>query len=344
MKLVNSGQIKAKAYELGFELAGVAPVGPSPEAAFYPQWLDRGFAGEMGYLERRVEERLDPGQLLPDSRSIVVCALNYHTARPLTDTDPERAWISRYAWGDDYHGVLEERLRRLAVWIEDNAGVRTRVYVDTGPLLERVHARYAGVGWFGKNTCIINQKIGSWIFLGCILTDLGLEYDMPAPDRCGSCTRCIDACPTDAIVEPYVLDSRRCISYLTIELRGAIPEPLRDGMGQHLFGCDICQDVCPWNGRAPSGQSDAFQARPELFWPSLDYLLDLNEDGWRDLIRGTAIKRAKVRGLLRNLMVVAGNSGLKRLRGKIAAYLSHEDSTIRSHAEWAIGKLDEADR
>jgi epoxyqueuosine reductase len=339
---VDSPQIKAKAYELGFELVGVAPLIPSREADFYAEWLERGYAGEMAYLERRVEERLDPQRLLPNARSVVVCAMNYNTDRPMTSMDPERAWVSRYAWGDDYHDSLKKRLHRLAGWIEESSsGVGTRVYVDTGPLLERVHAKYAGVGWFGKNTCIIDQKIGSWIFLGCILTELNLEYDTPAPDRCGSCTRCLEACPTGAILEPYVLDSRRCISYLTIEARGDIPGPLREGVGQHLFGCDLCQDVCPWNRRAPFALEKTFEARPELFWPAVDELLDLDEDGWRQLIRGTALKRARVSGLIRNLMVIAGNSGLKRLRKKVAAFLDHPEATVRSHAHWAVDQLDE---
>jgi epoxyqueuosine reductase len=223
--------------------------------------------------------------------------------------------------------------------MESHGKVRTRAYVDTGPLLERVLAKYAGVGWFGKNTCIINEKAGSWLFLGCVLTDAELDYDTPVQDRCGTCTRCIDACPTDAIVAPYVLDSRKCISYLTIELRGDIPESDRKGIGHHLFGCDICQDVCPWNRRAPKSDSPEFQPKPQLFWPEIDRLLDLNEDDWRVLIRGTAMKRAKVRGLLRNLMVVAGNSGSSEFIPKISRFLSHADDAVRRHAQWAIDRL-----
>jgi len=341
---MDSDQIKVKAREFGFELVGVAPLSTSPEAEFYTEWLARGYAGEMDYLKHGRETRLDPAPLLPGARSLIVCALNYHTDRPLTSLDPERGWVSRYAWGADYHKVLQTRLKRLAEWIRQETRVGTRVYVDTGPLLERVYAKYGGVGWFGKNTCIIDQKVGSWIFLGCILTELELAYDTPAPDRCGSCTRCIDACPTDAIVEPYVLDSRKCISYLTIELRGSIPESLREGVGHHLFGCDICQDVCPWNRRAPFTSEEKLEARPELFWPSLDHLLDLDDEGWRHLIRGTSMNRAKVRGLIRNLMVVVGNSGLKRFRKKVERFLAHSDETVRSHADWAVRKLDKANR
>jgi epoxyqueuosine reductase len=283
---------------------------------------------------------MNPQSVLSGARSVIVCAVNYNTNHPTTSVDPERAWISRYAWGDDYHETLQDKLRELARWIESNAPVRTRTYVDTGPLTERVYAKYAGIGWFGKNTCIINQQVGSWLFLGCILTDLELPPDSPPPDRCGSCTRCLDACPTKAFVAPYVLDSRKCISYTTIELRGEIPSQDRAGIGHHLFGCDICQDVCPWNRRAPVSQEAAFQPRPELLWPELETLLALTQDDWTRAIRATPLKRAKVRGLLRNLMVVAGNSGLHRLIPHLQRFLSHDDQNVRSHAQWAIRKLE----
>lgn len=336
---MTSNAIKQKARSLGFQLAGIAPVGPSPEALFYPEWLERGYAGEMKYLERQTAARLDPREILPGARSVVVCAVNYNTDRPLTTMDRAKAWVSRYAWGEDYHETLQAKLRELASWIQTEHGGETRAYVDTGPLIERVFAKYAGVGWFGKNTCIINQNAGSWLFLGCVLTNLELESDVPVPDRCGSCTRCIDACPTQAIVAPYVLDSRKCISYLTIELRGEIPEPLREGIGHHLFGCDICQDVCPWNRKAPITDEPKFAARPGLFWPELDRLLDLQEEEWLALIRGTALKRTKVKGLLRNLMIVAGNSGLQRLLPRLERFRSHPDATVRTSADWATGIL-----
>ncbi len=332
-------RIKDKARSLGFQLAGIAPAGPSPETLFYPEWLARGYAGEMGYLERQASARLNPAEVLPGVRSAIVCAVNYNTGRPLTTFDRARAWVSRYAWGEDYHETLAAKLCELADWIRANCGGETRTYVDTGPLIERVYAKYAGVGWFGKNTCIINPKIGSWIFLGCVLTNLELDFDTPLPDRCGTCTRCIDACPTHAIVEPYVLDSRKCISYLTIELRGEVPAGLREGIGHHLFGCDICQDVCPWNRKAPGTEAEGFQSRPGLFWPELERLLDMQEEEWRVLIRGTAMKRAKVKGLLRNLMIVAGNSGLPRLVPRIERFRLHADPVVRSTAEWATGIL-----
>jgi epoxyqueuosine reductase len=293
---MNAEDIRQHATALGFTLAGVAPIHPTPEAAFYAEWLDRGYAGEMHYLERQRTARLDPQSVLPGAKSVIVCAINYNTDQPLTSFDQGRAWISRYAWGKDYHDTLLDKLRELARWIETHGPVRTRTYVDTGPLTERVFARYAGIGWFGKNTCIINQGVGSWLFLGCILTDLELTPNTPPPDRCGTCTRCLDACPTGAFVAPYVLDSRKCISYTTIELRGAIPEEAREGLGHHLFGCDICQDVCPWNRRAAVTAETAFQPRAGLMWPELERLLDYSAEEWTAAIRGTPLKRAKVRG------------------------------------------------
>ena len=336
---MNAEEIRKFAVSLGFTLAGVARIEPTPEGNFYPEWLDRGYAGEMHYLERQKAARMDPRSVLPGARSVIVCAINYNTAHLLTSYNPTRAWISRYAWGKDYHDTLQEKLRSLARWIESNSTVRTRTYVDTGPLTERVFAKYAGIGWFGKNTCIINQQEGSWLFLGCILTDLDLSADTPPPDRCGSCTRCLDACPTDAFVAPYVLDSRKCISYTTIELRGAIPEDARDGIGHHLFGCDICQDVCPWNRRANFSNEPAFQPKPGLMWPDVQVLLDYSDADWTSAIRGTPLKRAKVRGLLRNLMVVAGNSRLASLIPKLQRFLQHDDEHVRSHAAWAIERL-----
>jgi len=299
---MDSDQLKEKARSLGFDLVGIAPVGPSPEAAFYPTWLEKGYAGEMRYLERQKADRMNP-----DARSVIVCAMNYNTDRPRTPYDRLRAWVSRYAWGADYHETLQRKLKELAAWIEQSSSRRPRTYVDTGPVLERVFAKYAGIGWFGKNTCIIHEKAGSWLFLGCILTDLELQPDRPAPDRCGTCTRCIDACPTGAILEPYVLDSRRCISYTTIELRGEIPESDRAGIGQHLFGCDICQDVCPWNSKAlPTGEL-AFQPRFPSGQVDLQKLVSWRDGEYRDTLRGSAMKRVKLPILQRNGRIVLEN-------------------------------------
>ncbi len=336
---IDSARIKARARELGFDLSGVASVEPLPESDFLEEWLGRGYAGHMDYIARRTAERRNPGLLLDGARSIVVCAVNYNTARPTTRFDRARAWVSRYAWGDDYHRTVGRKLSDLARWIEDRSGHRARSWVDTGPILERAWAERAGIGWTGKNTCTINQGIGSWLFLGTILTTLELEADSRPPDRCGSCTRCLDACPTDAFAEPRVLDSRKCISYLNIELRGPIPESFREGIGHHLYGCDICQDVCPWNRKAPVTQDPAFGSRSGLFEPDLESLLDLDDDGWRRLIRGTPLKRARVRGLVRNLMVVVGNSRIPGLAPRLRRFLEYPDPDVRSHAAWAIDRL-----
>jgi epoxyqueuosine reductase len=337
--LPSKTEVKEKARALGFELVGIAPMGPFPEAAFYPKWLESGYAGEMHYLQRQKAAKMSPQSVMPGARTVIVCAMNYNTDQRGTAYDRLRAWVSRYAWGGDYHDTVQKKLRELAAWIEQAGPLQAKAYVDTGPLIERVYAKYAGVGWFGKNTCIINEKAGSWFFLGCILTDLDLEADTPEPDRCGKCTRCIDACPTGAIVEPYVLDSRKCIAYTTIELRGEIPEADRAGVGHHLFGCDICQDVCPWNRKAPDSENPAFHPKPGLFWPDVNRLLDLTDDEWRQMIRGTAMKRAKIKGLIRNLMVVAGNSGVQEFLPKLQRFFTHEDPHVRSHAEWAAKKL-----
>ena len=269
------GIIKHAATEAGFDLAGIAPAADASELKYFPEWIAAGHAGEMNYLEARDEngelKRGSLSRVAPWARSVVVCAINYNTDHPYStqETDPSRGWISRYAWSrEDYHDAVLNRLKqveatlRQAVSPELQSTLTTRSYVDTGPLVERVYAKYAGVGWIGKNTCIINQQKGSWLFLGVILTSLELAPDVPAPDRCGTCTRCIEACPTDAILAPYRLDSNKCIAYLTIEKRGSIPEELRDGIGRHVFGCDICQDVCPWNRKAPATGSPEFQARP----------------------------------------------------------------------------------
>src|SRR5579885_2085090 len=246
--------LRQAAERIGFDLCGIAPVTLSERnQEQYLWWLDQGFQGEMGYMERA--ERGDIRALLPGVRSVICAAMVYNGPQPksIQCDDPARGWIARYAWGDDYHDLMRERLERLLAELRTAApcAFEAKVYVDTGPLLERAVAHAAGLGWFGKNTCLIHQKIGSWFLLGEILTTLDLEPDEPAPDRCGTCTRCIDACPTQAILAPRVLDSTRCISYFTIESRSAIPEQFRAAIGRHVFGCDICQDVCPWNAKAP---------------------------------------------------------------------------------------------
>ncbi len=357
-----SALIKQSALDAGFELAGVAGVGDETltELAYFPEWIADGRAGEMEYLKTRDDQgRLKRAALRHAARwarSVVVCALNYNTEAPYSTecTDPARGWISRYAWGGreapaDYHDVLLTRLKTVEAALQHAAKesrattIQTRCYVDTGPVVERVFAKYAGIGWIGKNTCVLNQQLGSWLFLGVILTSLELAPDLPAPDRCGSCTRCIDACPTAAIPEPYHLDATRCISYLTIEKRGHIPEDLREGMGRHVFGCDICQDVCPWNQpkgiKTPATALPEFQPRPELVNPSLDGLASLSEQDFRSVFRGSAIRRTKYSGLRRNLAIAMGNSRDPRFLPHLKTLADDPDPVVAEHARWALARV-----
>jgi epoxyqueuosine reductase len=343
--------IKRAADDAGFDLCGIAPATDSRELEYFPEWIAAGHAGEMKYLESRDEKgELKRGSLArvaPWAKSVVVCALNYNTDQPYSTQvkDPRRGWISRYAWSrEDYHDAVMLRLKQVEVAIHDannsaERPIETRSYVDTGPVVERVFAKYAGIGWIGKNTCIINQKKGSWLFLGVILTSVELHPDLPAPDRCGSCTRCIEACPTDAILAPYQLDSNRCISYLTIEKRGSIPEDLREGLGRHVFGCDICQDVCPWNRKAPTAIAPEFAPRTELVNPALDWLAEMSAEDFRQVFRGSPIRRAKCTGLRRNAAIAMGNSGNQTFLPTLKKLTSDGDSVVSESARWAIKKL-----
>jgi epoxyqueuosine reductase len=347
---------KRAAAEAGFDLAGIAPVRQEdlPELNAFVEWVDAGCAGEMKYLESRTESgdlrRASAANAAPWVRSMVVCALNYSADKPYSvdAADPRRGWISRYAWGSkDYHDALLPRLRQVEAAIkqaaaERNLAIETRSYVDTGPILERVYAKHAGIGWIGKNTCIIHQKLGSWLFLGVILTSLELPSATASPDRCGSCTRCIDACPTQAIVAPGRLDARLCIAYLTIEKRGTIPEELRGEMGHHIFGCDICQDVCPWNNKAGNALPTSlpeFQPQEQLYHPDLRRLAEMDEETYRRTFRGSPVKRAKYSGLKRNVAVAMGNSGLQEFIPDLEKMASEADPVVAEHAEWAIKKL-----
>jgi epoxyqueuosine reductase len=361
------GAAAARAIELGraagFDLCGVAPAADFPELARLEEWLERGHAGEMRYLQDA--RRRSPAQAMPGARSVIACALNYNTAFPSsTDASAQanlaacpRGWISRYAWGDDYHSVLGQKLETVIGNLrrEFSEPFEARSYVDTGPVVERVAAKYAGLGWLAKNTCLINEKLGSWLFLGVILTTLDLAgpsavAERPAPDLCGNCTLCIDACPTGALVEPYVLDARRCIAYLTIELRGAVPPEWREPIGRQVFGCDICQDVCPWNRRAPATPLPQFQPRERdghsLFSPELEWLVSLTEEQFRAAFRGSPVKRAKWRGLVRNACVAIGNSGLRpeepryaEICARLAELAVAGDVVLAEHAQWALARL-----
>ena len=362
--------ICGQARAAGFDLCGVAPVGEFDDLAHLPEWLARDYAGEMNYL--RDPRRADPRLVLDGAHSLIVVALNYNAAQPHStevfaapDREKPRGWISRYAWGDDYHETIREKLNSFVETMRTqfHEPFDARSYVDTGAILERVAAKYAGLGWLAKNTCLINQQLGSWLFLGVIITTLDLEPTLPAGeapprDLCGSCTRCLDACPTQAFAAPYVLDARRCISYLTIELRDAIPEELRPQMGAHVIGCDICQDVCPWNRKAPVTALATFQPRTfletkdgkekmedrrSLFAPELEWLASLDQQEFSATFRGSAVKRAKWRGMVRNACVALGNAEIARDSAaypRVIALLerlaSSDDALIAEHARWAL--------
>lgn len=340
-RIVVTQKIKGKAHDLGFDLVGVTTADPLPHAGRYRAWIAQGFAGEMSYMTRQVEKRMEPSRVLPGAQSIIVLGMNYHSAPELPMTGHTRGWISQYAWGQDYHGILGKKLESLVAFIRDLEGpaVQARWYVDTGPILEREVAWRAGLGWPGKNTNLINRHVGSWLFLGVVLLDRELAYDAPATAHCGTCTRCLDACPTGALVAPGVLDARRCISYLTIELRGAIPHHLRPLMGTHIFGCDICQAVCPWSRKAPVSAEAAFQPRAGFAAPELIPLLSLSEEDFRQRFRDSPIRRAKRRGFLRNVAVALGNLRDPRAVPALAMALGDAEPLVRGHAAWALGRI-----
>ena len=346
MKHRNSltAEIRSAAKAVGFDLVGIAPADPLEGAEYFARWLALGYAGEMDYLERNRDKRTDPSQIVPGAKSVVCVGLRYLGANDRTGApaeDPPTGRIAAYARGNDYHDVMKEKLATLWKGICEIAGpaTRGRYSVDTAPVLERELAARAGLGWWGKNTCLIDRREGSYFFLGQIITDLQLEYDEPDVDHCGSCTRCLDACPTGAFPEPYVLDSRRCISYLTIELKGAIPVDLRHDMGSWIFGCDICQDVCPWNKQPTPAREPAFEPRDGLDQPSLTRILGMDRDNFNAQFRRNPVKRAKRRGLLRNTAVALGNSGSPAAVPALIRALKDEEPLVRGHAAWALGKL-----
>ncbi|MFQ5882430.1 MAG: tRNA epoxyqueuosine(34) reductase QueG [Candidatus Methylomirabilales bacterium] len=339
-----SRRVKELAREVGFDLVGISPVVPPPHGESFTEWLRRGFAGEMTYLERGEKRRLHPGNFLPWARSIVSVALNYYVPlhREEAPQDGLRGWISRYAWGDDYHEMMENRLGQLLAKIRAEVGepIEGRAYVDTGPVLEREFGSLAGIGWVGKNTNVIHPRRGSWFFLGELFLGLDLESDRPIRDRCGKCDLCIRACPTGALVGPYLLDGRRCISYLTIELKGGIPRDMRPLIGDHIFGCDICQDVCPYNKKARPSPEERFWPREGQHAPGLVRLMALSEEEFRRRFKGSPIRRAKRRGLLRNVAVALGN--LRREEAVPAltrALLEEGEPLVRGHAAWALGQI-----
>ena len=373
--------IAERARALGFDLCGVVRVKQFPELELTEAWLARGYAGEMKYLAD--PRRANPQSVMSGLRSVIVCALNYNSDRPrstevaqLEGAEP-RGWVSRYAWGQDYHEVLQQKLQALAGALRERftQPFEARVYADTGPINERVFAQHAGLGWLGKNTLLLNSRLGSWFFLGVILTTLEIPAtlgpaELPPPDLCGSCTKCLDACPTGALVEPYVMDARLCISYLTIELRGSIPEDLREPMGRHVFGCDVCQDVCPWNRRASVTHTEEFQPRnfppdlesqpqtsvaavvgaaevESLFLPRLEWLAAMNEDQFRAVFHGSPVKRTKWRGLIRNASIALGNSAPapgtnqhQRICTLLTELSSSPEPIISESAQWALSRIE----
>ena len=302
---MTSADIKLKASDLGFDLCGVAPAADLPELAFFEEWLGRGFAGDMAYLHRSRERRADVRRVLPSAKTVIVTGTIYNTDVPYSTEcrDPSRAHIARYAWGDDYHEVIGERMEALLSWMRAASAepFDARAYVDTGPVQERVYARHAGLGWIGKNTCVIHPELGSWLFLAEILCSLPLDVDEPALDQCGDCTLCIEACPTGAIAGPGVLDSTRCISYLTIEQRGPIPDGFAEAIGSHVYGCDVCQEVCPWNQAAPRSADPAWQARSVWRDASVERLAAMSDAELGRAMQGSAMRRTKVAGMRRNL-------------------------------------------
>jgi epoxyqueuosine reductase len=341
---MTSAEIKAKAAELGFDLCGIAPAEAHAELRFFREWLDRGYAGEMHYLQRTANKRADVRAVMPSARSVIALGTVYNSDRPYSteQRDPATALIARYAWGDDYHGVIGARMDALVEWMRHHAGpaFEARAYVDTGPVQERVYAQHAGVGWIGRNTCVINPQLGSWVFLSEIICSLPLMPDAPALDQCGTCTLCLEACPTGALVDPYVLDSTRCLSYLTIELKGPIPEAHRDAIGSHAYGCDICQDVCPWNQRAGATADPHWQPRAAFDEVSLAQLWRTPDAEWRTALRDSAMSRARVKRLRRNVAVCAGATGDQDARQALleVAEPSCADPLVAEHVEWALRK------
>jgi epoxyqueuosine reductase len=364
-------QVKLRALELGFDLVGIAPTVIAPHVTAYTDWIAAGMHGEMAYLARDPARRSDLRRVLPNARSIIVVGISYYTI-DLPDEikrDPARGLIARYAWGVDYHDLMTPRLKELAQFVEDEfhgTGIpmpvptpATKVYVDTGPVLERDWALTAGLGFIGKNTCLINPRMGSWLFLGVVITDMPLDPSPSGPSAatnagvipnsnaarndtshtgCGTCTRCLTACPTNAFPAPYVLDARKCISYLTIELKGSIPVDLRPLMSNRIFGCDICQDVCPWPARfaAPTKERAFYPADLDRAAPKLNDLAQLSEEDFKRRFAGTPILRAKRRGLLRNVAVALGNWGSTEARAALKTLARDPDQLIAEHARWGL--------
>jgi len=338
-----TSELKAEAARLGFPLTGVCPaVTPDDAFARLNQWLQAGYAGQMSYIGDRLPAYVDPNRVLDGVRSIIMLGFPYRTAEPEPVRNGEGR-VSRYAWGEvDYHDVIHARLKQLMAWLHERVPeARARGVVDSAPLMERELAQLAGLGWVGKNTLLLNRTWGSWFFLAAVLTDLELSFDQPfAADHCGSCTACLEACPTAAFPAPYVLDATRCISYLTIELRDSIPEPLRAGLGEWVFGCDVCQDVCPWNRRAPPVAIAEMQPRGDSNPLALIPLFDLSDEQFRERFRRTPLWRSKRRGILRNAAIVLGNQRCCDALPALQRGLEDEELLVREACAWAIEQIE----
>ncbi len=338
-----TSRIREEAKRLGFTGMGVAPAGELPGAERFDDWIGRGMQGEMAYMETQAARRKNPSLILENARSIVVLAMNYYTEGDLTD-EPLRGRISRYAWGEDYHRVVQGRLKQLGDFIRCCAPAAHPLwYVDTGPVMEKAWGAQTSLGWRGKHTNLITRGQGSWFFIGVILLDLELENDAPEADYCGTCTRCLEVCPTRAIVAPYVVDARLCISYLTIELRGSIPRPLRRLIGNRIFGCDDCQEVCPWNRFAVPTPDEEFRPRNGHRMPELAPLVQITPDEFNSRFRGSPIRRAKRDGFVRNVVVALGNSRQPDAVPALAHAIKDRSALVRAHAAWALGQVDTAE-
>ena len=335
--------LREKALNLGFDLFGVVPVSRSKTIEIYRDWLKKGYAGTMEYLERHSELKEDPRNLLPETISMVALGCNYNTGNPSKESqEPSKARISRYAWGDDYHKIIHSKLKALEYYLcnELNVANHTRSFVDSGPVLEREVAQRAGLGWFGKHSNLINVEKGSWFFLAEMLVDVELKIDEPFTRvDCGTCTSCIEACPTGAIIADRTVDARLCISYLTIENKGAIPDDLRSKMDNHIFGCDICQDVCPWNKDAPESLEPGFKPRTENYAAELTDLMILDQTAFRKRFQKSPVKRTKRRGLLRNVAVSLGNWAHEDAIPALSIGLHDIEPVVRSHSAWALGRI-----
>jgi len=337
-------ELAATAHALGFDLCRVAPAVAPPHAGEFRQWLAEGRAGEMAWLERNADRRTNPNEVLPGVRSIIVLGTNYFAedrstkSIPSIESTASHGRIARYAWGLDYHDILLPRLQALDAWLSERGG-RQRYYVDTGPVLERDYAALAGAGWQAKSTMLIHPQFGPWLFLAELLTTLEFEPDAPMRDHCGKCTRCLTACPTQAITGPRRLDARRCLSYLTIENKGPIPEEFRAALGDRIYGCDECLEVCPWNRFAQMTREATFTAREFVHGWTLRDFLGLDDDGFRQLFRGSPIKRIKRRGFLRNVCVALGNTGTPEDLSALEHAALDPEPLIAEHASWAIAQI-----